>query len=339
MPAWLKKTLQFTIPLVLGVVILYFVFSGQDIDGIRDTLANAHYGWIIASSAAALISHWLRAKRWAMLMGPLGEHPATALTFHAVMFGYLANLAFPRMGEVTRCGAIARHTKLPVNGIIGTVIIERAIDFMLLLVITAATVLLNFGLLKGPMFKTLDRLAAFQPLGISWYYWIFAGLAGALLLLWYYRRRLAHLDHPLLIKIKGFARGILAGLKSITALQKPVLFWVYSIGIWVCYYLMTYLCVFAFDTTSMLNPNEGLLILVSGSFGMVAPVQGGIGAYHAVISKLLEVLPGRSISAADALSFATLTHAAQTLLILVVGLLSMLWLFLKKRTHGIQKLS
>lgn len=88
----------------------------------------------------------------------------------------------------------------------------------------------------------------------------------------------------------------------------------------------------------MLNPNEGLLILVAGSFGIVAPVQGGIGAYHAIISSLLTVLPGRSISQSDALSFATLTHAAQTLLILVVGLISMGWLFLKKQHHGIQKI-
>lgn len=339
MPVWLKKTLQFALPLVLGVVILYFVFRDQDSEAIKNTLANAHYGWILASSAAALLSHWLRAKRWTMLMEPLGEKTSTAVAFHAVMFGYLANLAFPRMGEVTRCGAIARHSKLPVNGIIGTVIIERAIDLLMLMLIAGITILLNFDLLQGPMFKVLDRLAAFEPLGLAWYYWL-AGLSVAgIVTLWYYFKTVRHLDYPWLIKIRGFARGIFAGFKSITALRKPLLFWVYSVGIWVGYYLMTYLCVFAFDTTSMLNPNEGLLILVSGSFGMVAPVQGGIGAYHAVISKLLEVLPGRDISGADALSFATLTHAAQTLLVLIVGLISMLWLFLKKRNHGIQQLN
>lgn len=339
MPAWLKKTLQFTLPLVLGVVILYFVFRDQDSTAIKNTLANAHYGWILASSAAALFSHWLRAKRWTMLMEPLGEAPSTTVAFHAVMFGYLANLAFPRMGEVTRCGAIARHSKLPVNGIIGTVIIERAIDLLLLVAITGITVLLNFELLKGPMFKVMNRFTDFQPLGLAWYYWLIGMAAAGLLVLWYYFKTVRHLDYPWLIKLRGFVRGILAGFKSITALRKPLLFWVYTIGIWIGYYLMTYLCVFAFDSTSMLNPNEGLLILVSGSFGMVAPVQGGIGAYHAVISKLLEVLPGRDISSADALSFATLTHAAQTLLVILVGLLSMLWLFFKKRNHGIQQLS
>jgi uncharacterized protein (TIRG00374 family) len=339
MPVWLKKTLQFVIPLVLGVVILYYVFRDQAIDTIAETLSNAHFGWIIASSLAALLSHWLRALRWNMLMQPLGEPPRTKATFHAVMFGYLANLAFPRMGEVTRCGAVARHSKLPVNGIIGTVIIERAIDFLLLLVIAGITVLLNFSLLQGPVNSTIDRFSAMQILGLSWYWWLVLAVLGGLALLLYYRRKLAHLNHPLLIKIKGFARGIITGLRSITALKKPWLFWLYSLAIWLFYYLMTYLCVFAFDSTSMLNPNEGLLILVGGSFGMVAPVQGGIGAYHAVIGQLLQNLPGRSISAADALSFATLTHAAQTLLILVVGLISMLWLFLKKRTHGIQKLA
>ncbi len=338
MPSWLKKTLQFVVPFLLGVVILWFVFKDQDLEHIGNTLANAHYGWIVASSLAALLSHWLRALRWNMLMEPLGTPPSHSATFHAVMFGYLANLAFPRMGEVTRCGAVARHSKLPVNGIIGTVIIERAIDFILLLLISGVTVLLNFGLLKKPLFDTLTRVQQLQPLGIAWYYWLIAFASGGALALWWYRRKLMHLDHPFFIKLKGFLRGIITGLKSITALRRPVLFWVYSAGIWLCYYLMTYLCVFAFDSTSMLNPNEGLLILVAGSFGIVAPVQGGIGAYHAIISSLLAVLPGRAISQPDALSFATLTHAAQTLLILVVGLMSMGWLFLKKQHNGIQKL-
>lgn len=335
MPAWLKKTLQFSASLIAGLLILWLVFRDQDMDSIKSTLASAKFEWIIASGVAALVAHGFRAARWAMLIEPLGTKPGFFLSFNAVMFGYLANLALPRMGEITRCGAIARQTKIPMNGLIGTVIIERAIDMILLLLISALTVLFNLGLLEGPLERFSVKLAAAQWLGLPLWVYPVVLVPAALFALYFYRKKLSHrLQHPFFIKMKGFARGLLTGVRSIRELKHPVLFIGYSLGIWVGYYLMTYFCVFAFTSTSMLNPNEGLLILVAGSFGFVAPVQGGIGAYHAVISKLLVILPGRGISTTDALSFATLTHAAQTILIMVVGFISVLILFGWKSKHG-----
>lgn len=335
MPAWLKKTLQFSASLVAGLLILWLVFRDQDIDSIKSTLASAKFEWILASGLAAIVAHGFRAARWAMLIEPLGSKPSFFLSFNAVMFGYLANLALPRMGEITRCGAISRKTNLPINGLIGTVIIERAIDMILLLVISALTVMFNLGLLQGPIERFSSRMAGAQLLGLPLWIYPLVLIPAGLFALYFYRKKLSHrLQHPFFIKIKGFIRGLLTGVKSIRELKHPVLFIGYSIGIWVGYYLMTYFCVFAFTSTSMLNPNEGLLILVAGSFGFVAPVQGGIGAYHAVISKLLVMLPGRGISSTDALSFATLTHAAQTVLIMVVGFISVLFLFGLKSKHG-----
>jgi glycosyltransferase 2 family protein len=334
-PAWLKKTLQFSASLLAGLFILWLVFRDQDMASIKNTLASAKFEWILASGLAALVAHGFRAARWAMLIEPLGTKPGFFLSFNAVMFGYLANLALPRMGEITRCGAISRKTKIPINGLIGTVIIERAIDMVLLVLISGLTVLFNLGLLQGPITRFSSRMADAQLFGLPiWVYPVVLVPAG-LFALYFYRKKLSHrLQHPFFIKIKGFIRGLLIGVKSIRELKHPFLFVSYSVGIWVGYYLMTYFCVFAFTSTAMLNPNEGLLILVAGSFGFVAPVQGGIGAYHAVISKLLVMLPGRGISTTDALSFATLTHAAQTILIMVVGFISVLFLFGLKSKYG-----
>lgn len=338
MPGWLKKSLQFGLSLAAGLLILWWVFQGQDIEAILDTLRGAHYEWIIASGVAALWSHWLRALRWRMLMEPLGAQPSKAVAYHAVMFGYLANLALPRMGELTRCGAISRKTKLPINSLLGTVIIERAIDMVLLLVFTALTLVLNFTLLQGPLFRFIDKLLALEIIGIPLWLMGISGIAGSIAAIWGYRKALSgKLNHPVLIKAKGFLRGLWAGVLSVKELRHPFLFVLYSIGIWVGYYLMTYFCVFAFDSTSMLDPNEGLLVLIAGSFGFVAPVQGGIGAYHAVISRLLVMLPGRNIGFTDALSFATLTHAAQTILVMLAGFVSMVVLLSSKNRHVAKK--
>lgn len=333
MPGWLKRTLQFGLSLLAGLLLLWWVFQGQDMESIKSTLRAASYKWIIASGLAALWSHWLRALRWRMLMEPLGMQPSKAVTYHAVMFGYLANLALPRMGELTRCGAISRKTKLPINGLLGTVIIERAIDMVFLMLFTAITVMLNFKLLQGPMTRATQKLLDLHLLGLPIWALVLSGFLGAVVVIWWYRKRLSgKLSHPLIVKIKGFLRGLWAGVLSIRELRHPMLFVLYSLGIWVGYYFMTYFCVFAFESTSMLDPNEGLLILIAGSFGFVAPVQGGIGAYHAVISRLLVVLPGRSISFTDALSFATLTHAAQTILIMIAGFISMIFIFSTKKS-------
>lgn len=338
MPGWLKKAFQFSLSLLAGLLILWLVFRGQDLGSIKNTLASAKFEWIIASGLAAIFAHWLRALRWIMLIEPLGAKPGNWLSFHSVMFGYLANLALPRMGEITRCGAISRNTKLPVNALFGTVIIERAVDLVLLVFFTTLTVLLNLKLLAGPIKRMSFRLLDFQFLGLpAWIYPILV-LAAAITVFYVYRKKLNHkLNHPWLLKIKGFIRGLLAGVKSIRELRQPILFVMYSFGIWIGYYLMTYFCVFAFNSTAMLNPNEGLLILIGGSFGFVAPVQGGIGAYHAVIGKLLVILPGRNISTTDALSFATLTHAAQTLLIILIGFISFIALFTGKKSHVVSK--
>ncbi len=338
MPGWLKRALQFGLSLVAGLLLLWWVFQGQDLQAIQETLRGAHYEWIIASGVAALWAHWLRALRWRMLMEPLGAQPSKAATYHAVMFGYLANLALPRMGELTRCGAISRKTKLPINSLLGTVIIERAIDMVLLLVFTTLTLVLNFSLLREPMFRVIDKLLAMQILGIPLWLLGISAIASSIAAFAVYRKALSgKLNHPLVLKTKGFLRGLWVGVLSVKELRHPFLFVLYSVGIWVGYYLMTYFCVFAFESTSMLNPNEGLLILIAGSFGFVAPVQGGIGAYHAVISRLLVMLPGRNIGFTDALSFATLTHAAQTILVMVAGFVSMVVLLSSKNRHVSKK--
>jgi hypothetical protein len=244
--------------------------------------------------------------------------------YHAVMVGYLANLALPRVGEVARCGALSRKSGLPMNSLIGTVIIERAVDVLVLMLVVFMTLLLYSSLLLGPVQRLLLRLGGASNLWIL----VVTGLGFGLLAYLFWRNRQQWLEWlnrgEKGRKFLGLLRGLWLGLKSIRNLSHPGRFWISTLGIWLGYFLMSYFCLFAFESTQALGVSEAFLVLVAGSLGFLMPVQGGIGAYHAAVSKALLMLPATGISPSEALSYATLTHAAQTLLFVVGGVISFL---------------
>lgn len=319
-----RQWLQFAVSLLLGSLILYWVFKGQDWDEMLHTLKRARFGWIGLSSLAGLLAHALRGYRWTLLAGAVGPKPATVDAYHSVMVGYLANLALPRVGEVARCGALSRKSGLPMNSLIGTVIVERAVDVLVLLLVVVMTLLLYSSLLLGPAQRLLMRLGGGSTLWVL----VLTGLGFGLMayLLWRNRRlwleRLSGGEKGR--KFLGLLRGLWLGLRSIRSLSHPGRFLLSTFGIWLGYFLMSYFCLFAFESTQALGVSEAFLVLVAGSLGFLMPVQGGIGAYHAAVSKALLMLPATGISPSEALSYATLTHAAQTLLFVVGGFISFL---------------
>jgi len=329
-----RQWLQFTLSLLLGSAILYWVFRGQDWGEMLQILKTARFEWIGLSSVAGLAAHALRGYRWTLLAGAVGKKPTTADAYHAVMVGYLANLALPRVGEVARCGALSRKSGLPMNSLIGTVIVERAIDVLVLVAVTLSTLFLYSSLLMGPAQRLMSRLFG----GISVWAVVVVALSGALLLFLLWKSR-----HLLLERIRrgekgkklvGILRGLWLGLLSIRQLTHPGRFWLATVGIWVGYFLMSYFCLFAFESTQELGISEALLVLVAGGLGFLMPVQGGIGAYHAAVSKALLLLPGTGITPPEALGYATLTHAAQTLLFVVGGFISFLILAAARKKQG-----
>ena len=140
----------------IGLLLLVVAFHGQDFDRLVSDLKSANYWWVLASAFACLIAHVLRAMRWNMLIEPLGRGtPTFKNTFSAVMIGYLANLAFPRMGEVSRCGVIHKTDRIPLNQLIGTVITERLIDLLMLIVIVGLSILLQYKLISSFLYERL----------------------------------------------------------------------------------------------------------------------------------------------------------------------------------------
>lgn len=251
-------------------------------------------------------------------------------TIYAVLIGYFANLAAPRLGEITRCAALTKTDKVPFESLIGTVIVERAIDVLCLALLTFIIFVVKidfFGaFLVQHVFNPLSEKVGqlFPASGWAWLVFIL-GLA-FMVLFWIYRRRFSHI--VFLQKIKKVFFGLLEGLKSVYKMKKFGAFLFYTLIMWSMYFLMTWLMCFALPETSHLRPIDGLFLLVIGSLGMAAPVQGGIGAYHWIVSLGLTMY---GIPKEKGLVYATLNHESQTFLLIIFGALAFFLVFLKKK--------
>lgn len=314
---------------------LYFAFQGISFENLVEDFKNAQYSWVFLSLGFALIAYISRAIRWNLIIEPLGYKPELKNTFYSMMVGYLANFAFPRIGEITRCATLGKKEKIPVDKLVGTVIVERAVDFISLLVLLAILIIFRFE-----TFGDFFRDNVFIPLGnkitrtldFSYIIWIVVGAIFIISLVSYlvFREQLSRVK--IVSKGKDIIKGIIEGLKAVYKLKKRGWFIFHSVFIWINYWLMTWVVVFALSATADLKIIDGLFILVIGGLAMSAPVQSGIGAFHWIVSRgLAAVYPWISIE--EGLVFATISHESQSILAILLGSISFALIFRKKKTR------
>ncbi len=322
----LLKILKVLAFFALGMVIFWLVYKDQDINRIESILKNdVNYGWIWVSLFLGLLSHVSRTIRWAIMIEPLGRRPRTLNTFLAVMVGYLMNLVIPRMGEISRCGVLARYEKMSFTKLVGTVVTERIIDVVMMLVLTLIVIGTQFGKLiqflhNNPQVKEKLESITFSPVAIL-------TLIAIVGLFYFFRQKIKHsaLFHKLHEILQKFGEG----LRTIKNMKNKWIFIFHTVFIWVMYYLMLYVVFFAFGFTSHLSAIAALTTFVLGSFGMVAPVQGGIGAWHFMVIQALIVY---GVSKSDGVVFAFLAHTSMTAMLIVMGLVALVILpFINRR--------
>lgn len=325
MNAKLKQILSYSLSLLLAGGLLWFVFRNIELEYMLERLKDVRYEYIAASIFLAILSNVLRAYRWNLLFRPLGYTRLSIYrTFLAVMVGYLANLAFPRMGEVSKCGALVKTDRVPLTLSLGTVVAERIVDLFSLVIVLGATFLIEFGRLRD-IFLSLfqEKLAGFEQFAAAGI--LLAILIPALIIGFYLFLRSGAgstlRQSAFYIKVRGFLLELFAGLSSIRKLDKQRAFWVSSVLIWLCYFLMSYIVFFAIDETSGLGLGAGLAVLAMGSIGMATPVQGGIGAFHLLVASTLALY---GIAEADGKLFATVLHTSQMLFYVAAGAVSLL---------------
>lgn len=331
------KTLRFLLFLSVAGILLYFAFKGVDFDDLWESFIHARYGYILLYLFFGFLSLLSRSYRWILLIEPLNFKVSFTNSFYALNTGYLANFAFPRLGELTRCASLSKAEKIPVDKLFGTVIVERIIDLVMVTILLFVLIIFRFD-----FFGTWLNEYIFNPLagkldksfGGTWI--LMALLVGTPLLLvalyYIFRKRLSMVKF--LQKPRSFIKGIVDGLKSIYKIKRFWGFLFHSVLIWALYWAMTYSAVFALAETSVLKPVDGLFLLVVGTFGFIVPAQGGIGAYHYVTALGLTLY---SIPREVGLTYATITHGAQMIMLILLGLLSFMILFSVQRKSEAMK--
>lgn len=326
----LSKLIQYIVFPSIGVFIIWQLYKDQKADEIMSVLKNdVHFGWIGLSVTLGLLSHISRAMRWQMLIEPVEKKPRFSNTFWSVMIGYLANLAFPRMGEVTRCGVLSKYENMSFTRVVGTVVAERLSDLLMLVLVTITVVILQFDLLEEVLTNNINVGGITSLFQSPIFYSILALTVIAIIVIVKYSSQ-----SSLLTKVRHLWSKFSDGLGSFRKIKNVPLFIFHTLFIWTMYFLMIYVCFFSMDKTSDLNINAGITILLTGSLGMLAPVQGGIGPWHFMVIATLKLY---GINAETGGVFALIVHAAQNAMIIVVGLTAFLVLPLINRIPNAQQ--
>lgn len=317
-----KKILQVGISLLAGIVLFYLLYRNIDTQEMFQTLSKADYRFVFLSMALGCLAHWSRGVRWTIALRPLGYKVQKRRAFVAVMTGYLMNTAIPRAGEVARCAFLKRTDNVPVETSLGSVIGERALDFVLLVSITAFTFFVEWDIIKAFLDKYADfgiyERKLYDNLWLLWIL-IFVGIV-SLGLIYFFRNKIR--QNAFIIKIQFFLGGIWKGISSITKLNRKQQFFyiLHTIIIWACYHLMIYVLFFSIDATSDLGVMAGFTAMVMAGVGMVIPIPGGLGSFHFFVAQTL-IAYGIQTDASE--YFALFAHTAQTLMIIVIGGISM----------------
>ncbi|MEJ1236578.1 lysylphosphatidylglycerol synthase transmembrane domain-containing protein [Chryseolinea sp. T2] len=320
----LRNIIQYSLILAATGLLIWFSLRGIQVEGdgnkwdyLVAAWKHADKGWLLAMAAIMILSHWLRAVRWRILLRPVGFRPGIRDSFLSVMVGYLVNLAIPRGGEVSRCYNLYKLEKTPVEISFGTVVVERIVDLICLLMLIS----LAFIFESQKLFAFVATLPIGAGGGESRLIAI-AIVLGVILLI----SGTLYIAFKRSQRFKNFIsktwNGFKGGLTSVFHLENKWPFILYSLMIWALYFLMSYAVIRAFPSTSELGFHAVLSLFAIGAIAMAVPLPGGAGSYHVLVPQGLFFLYG--IPKADAVAFTFIFHGWQTAVLVVVGAISLI---------------
>lgn len=326
----LFQTIQYVILLIVGLVLCWLFYKNINFYELKQTISTGDFSWFYIILLVSLFVYIIRTLRWQLLIAAMGYKSNFYNALSALSISYFVSFIIPRLGEVSRCLSLKKNHDIPFMKLLGTVIIERIVDVISLVLFLLITLLLQFNHLKefiainiySPLYDHLylkikagNLLVVFIVIGV---------IAGVSLLFFYFRKRIRKKAPLMVIK---FIEGLQQGLTSIAALKYKKLFVLYTVLIWAGYYFMTYFWFFVFKETALLTWGACLSIVAIGTIGRSLPIQGGgMGAYHFLVTSVVTLY---GVSESFGKTLATLIHGGQTFFIFLMGLVGLIIFFVQ----------
>lgn len=312
---------KYGIPLVIGVGLMYFLYKNVDIDSMMETLkTDVNYWWFLPVAIVSILSHVFRALRWRLQLKAIDVKPSFSAVLNSIFGTYVVNLAFPRLGEVWRCGYIANRQKASVTQVMGSMVADRLSDTVTVLLLTLVTFLLAQSAF-GKFFDAYPQMKEnFLNIASDGRIWIGA----AVLIIALGWLMVMKTENKIIKKIQLMARNLWEGFYAITKMDGKWMFLLYTILIWGCYFLQLYLACQAFSFTNGLTVLAVLVMFVLSSIGMGVPTNGGLGSWHVAIIFGLSLYGVGVFSPSNfdprASAFAMLVWGFQTVLLIILGI-------------------
>ncbi len=311
-----KSLLKYLIFAALGGLILYFIQKNFSFDEFYTTVQKSHLWLVLLSTLMGVFAVWLRGMRWQLILKSMGYPAKAANTYHATMSGYLVNLGIPRSGELSRCAMLSKSDQIPLNVLVGTVLSERIIDLLMLGLVVLTALAIQFDLL----FSFINQTVLVH---ISWPKLILVGVVALIGLIVVFKLRIGSES-----KIMKMINGLLDGAKSVFQVKQPFLFIGLTFGIWMCYLLMTFCILMAFDFTQFLGLSGALSTLVFSTLGVIIPAPAGVATINSVYLGLSGIY---QLPIAEAKAIGIVLFASNILMIILAGTIS--YIVMAKRTQ------
>lgn len=310
-----RNMIKIVLPLSLGMILLWYLYRNQDLGEMMNVVKKGvRYDILLSSLFFGLAANTVRGWRWSMLMDSLGKRVSRKKAVYAIWGNYAINMALPRIGEIWRCGVMSKYEKIPFAKLLGTMIVDRIMDTLVVTLLTLCLCVFNIGFFR-------DFFSENPPAIIMTLYALISSVRTYIVLtvlvatLWFVFVKLKHLT--IVKKTIGMFRNIWEGIKSLWKIEHKARFFIQTLLIWVGYFFYFYITFFAFDFTKDLGIRIALIAFAMSSIGVAVPVQGGVGVWHFMV---ISTLVAFGVNVSDAGAFAMVVFTIQTVWVILTGL-------------------
>ncbi len=334
----LRNILKYVIPLVITVGLCYLLFSTVDFEEMITIIrTECNFWWIGLAMFISIFSHVFRAMRWRIQLDALGIKAPLVPLVYSIFGTYAVNLVFPRLGEVWRCGYIAQRQDAQFTTVFGSMVADRLADTVTVGLLTFTTFVLASGQLMAYVNQNPAALEGMVNLVSS--PWLWVSLAILVVGVWWFFT--ARTGNKVVLKLRKWIKDLWQGFAVVAKMPGIGRWLVLTVCIWGCYFMQLYVAFFAFPFTTEVVLNHGVLAVlvcfVLSSIAMGVPSNGGIGPWqYAVIFGLAFYMPAgieKALYTAQSTAFANLVLGSQTLLLIVLGLLTFGYVALSRRKN------